>query len=153
MLQWLMNSAAPGDEIAFIYSGHGVDYNQYGTCIISHDLYYLTHGYVMEFILLADCSKKMIAIDCCFAGDFHDLCETGMIVATASNNSYSYDGDSSMENGVWTYYYMESLVTNEEVFNENAIDYAKAEMRAWGKTYHVRVTPKNTDDYDGYFDI
>ncbi|MBN2460160.1 MAG: caspase family protein [Candidatus Cloacimonetes bacterium] len=152
-LQWLMTSAAPGDEIAFIYSGHGVDYAQYGTCIISCDLYYITHSFVMEYLSLSNCTKKMVAIDCCYAGDFLGDSETGMIVATASTNSYSYDGDETMQNGVWTYYYMVALVDNEVIFNEDAAGYAKTQMKAWGRTYHVRVTPAVNDDYDGYFDI
>ncbi len=152
-LQWLVDNAIPGDEIAFIYSGHGTSYSNYGSCLISTDMYYLTHDYVMEFISVTDNTKKMIAIDACLVGDFHDNSEPGMIVATASKNSYSYDGEAWMSNGVWTYYYIEALVDNGEVFNENAADHAKSEMKAWGRTYHVRVTPTNSDDYEGYFDI
>lgn len=152
-LQWLVDNAVPGDEIAFIYSGHGTKYNQYGSCIISTDLYYLTHDYVMEFVHLSDNSKKMVAIDACMIGNFHDNAENGMIVATASTNTYSYDGEAWMENGVWTYYYLEDLVTNGEVFNEDASDYAKSNMKTWARQYHIRVSPSNTDMYEGYFDI
>lgn len=151
-LQWLANSAVPGDEIAFIYSGHGVSYGQSGSCLISTDMYYLTHDYAMEFVSAANCSKKMIAIDACEIGDFHDNSEPGMYIATASDRSYSYDGEAWMENGVWTYYYIE-ILEQGEVFNENAAEYAKNEMKIWGRTYHVRVTPKNTDAYEGFFDL
>lgn len=151
-LEWLMNSASPGDEIAFIYSGHGAMYGQNGSCIISADLYYITHDFIMEYVSLANCTKKMVALDACEIGDFHDNIETGMIVATASDRSYSYDGESWMQNGVWTYYYIESL-EGGEVFNENAMEYAKTQMKLWGRQYHIRVTPKNTDSYDGWFDL
>ncbi len=152
-LQWLADSAVPGDEIAFIYSGHGTKYNQYGSCIISTDLYYLTHDYVMEYVNAANNTKKMVSVDACMVGNFHDNAEAGMVVATASTNSYSYDGEPWMENGVWTYYYIEDLVDNGEIFNENASAYAKINMKAWAKQYNVRVTPATTDMYDGYFDI
>jgi len=152
-LQWLVDSAAPGDEIAFIYSGHGTKSGSNGSCIISSDLYYLTHDYVMEYISAVNTTKKMLAIDACMVGDFHDNATDSMIIATASDGSYSYDGESWMQNGVWTYYYIEALVNNGMVFNEDAMDYAKVEMKLWGKSHHVRVTPKNTDLYIGFFDI
>jgi len=41
-LQWLIDNAEPGDEIAFSYSGHGAKAPSYGSSIISADLYYVT---------------------------------------------------------------------------------------------------------------
>ena len=95
----------------------------------------------------------MLDVDACMIGDFHDNATDSMIVATASDGSYSYDGESWMQNGVWTYYYIEALVSNGVVFNEDAMGYAKAQMKTWGRSHHVRVTPKNTDLYTGFFDL
>jgi hypothetical protein len=149
-LQWLVDNASPGDEIAFSYSGHGDDPRPYGSCLISSDLYYVTHGYVMQYFNEANCTKKMVAIDACDIGDFHDDCETGTHMATASDNTYSYDAP-SLQNGAWTYYWIEG--TGTSVFEEDIAAYAKAGMKAWGRSVHVRVSPKNTDNYTGWFDI
>jgi len=152
-LEWLSNAAVAGDEIAFIYSGHGADYGTGGSSIISSDLYYVTHDFVMEYISSSNCTKKLIAIDACEIGDFHDNLETSMIIATASDRSYSYDGESWMQNGAWTYYYIESLVTNDAIFNEIAMEYTRSNMKTWGRANHLRVTPKNSDAYAGAMDI
>ena len=146
----LVANASPGDEIAFSYSGHGDDPRPYGSCLISTDLYYLTHGYVMQYFNAANCTKKMVAIDACDIGDFHDDCESGTHMATASDNTYSYDAP-ALQNGAWTYYWIEG--TGTSAFEEDIAEYARAGMKAWGKANRVRVTPKNTDMYTGWFDI
>ncbi|MFH1686902.1 MAG: caspase family protein [bacterium] len=149
-LQWLVANASPGDEIAFSYSGHGDDPVPYGSCLISTDLWYLTHGFVMQYFNAANCTKKMAAIDACMIGDFHDDCVAGTHMATASDNTYSYDAP-GLQNGAWTYYWIQG--TGTSVFEEDIAAYALAGMKAWAKTYHVRVSPKNTDMYTGWFDI
>lgn len=149
-LEWLVANAGPGDEIAFSYSGHGDDPRPYGSSLISTDLYYVTHGYVMQIFNSANCSKKMVAIDACMIGDFHEDCQDGTHMATASDNSYSYDVP-SLQNGAWTYFWIEG--TDTSAFEEDIAEYARAGMKAWGKANRVRVTPKNTDMYTGMFDI
>ncbi len=153
-LIWLRDNAQPGDEIAFCYSGHGNSYQGYGSCLISTDLYYITHEYIMQFIIDANTSKKMVAIDACKAGSFNRDAINGSIVATASDKSYSYDGEPWMSNGVWTYYYIETLENLGTIFNEDAIEYAETNMKEWANSYTgIRVTPKHKDLYTGKFDI
>lgn len=149
-LDWLIASASPGDEILFCYSGHGAKYLQYGSCLISTDLYYVTYGYVMQKFNSVSCSKKLVTIDACEAGSFLSAGETGSLIATASNNTYSYDAP-SLGNGAWTYYFLEGTASN--IYGEDVASYAEAGMRAWAKIYHVRVSPSHTDKYTGMFDI
>lgn len=149
-LEWLVAQAQPGDEIAFAYSGHGYKAPGYGSSIISTDLYYITHGYVMSYINGVDCTKKHVTLDACVISDFHGDCESGTLMATASTNSSSYDAP-GLENGAWTYYWLEGAETM--VFGEDIAEYAKDGMKAWAKIYKLRVSPKNTDMYTGWFDI
>jgi hypothetical protein len=104
-LNWLVSVAQPGDEIAFCYSGHGMKAPGYGSSIISTDLYYITHGYVMQIFNSANCTKKLVTLDACVIGDFLSDGQDGSIVATASRNSNSYDAP-DLNNGAWTYYFL-----------------------------------------------
>ncbi len=149
-LNWLISSASPGDEILFCYSGHGAKYANYGSCLISTDLYYITYGFVMQLFNSVDCSKKLVTIDACQVGSFLSAGENGSLIATASNNTYSYDAP-DLGNGAWTYYFLEGADNN--VFGEDIASYAEAGMKAWAKTYHLRVSPSHTDKYTGMFDI
>jgi len=149
-LNWLISSAQSGDEILFCYSGHGAKYAQYGSCLISTDLYYVTYGFVMQKFNSVNCSKKLITIDACEVGSFLSAGEDGSLIATASNNTYSYDAP-DLGNGAWTYFFLEG--TGSNVFGEDIASYAEAGMKAWAKTYHLRVSPNHTDKYTGMFDI
>ncbi|HDS00986.1 MAG TPA: caspase family protein, partial [candidate division Zixibacteria bacterium] len=149
-LQWLEAQAAAGDEIAFCYSGHGTKYPGYGSCIISTDMYYMTHGFVMQYINSAACTKKLVTLDACVIGDFHLDCQAGTFMATASTNSDSYDVY-AFEHGAWTYFFLEALNDLNYVYAEEVAPYAEAEMKAWAKPYHLRVSPAHTDAYEGMF--
>ncbi len=149
-LNWLVSSAQPGDEIAFCYSGHGMKAQGYGSSIISTDLYYITHGYVMQIFNSANCTKKLVTLDACVIGDFLSDGESGTIVATASRNSSSYDAP-DLQNGAWTYYFLEGA--GSLIFAEDVASYAEDGMKAWAQPYHLRVTPSHNDKYTGMFDI
>ncbi len=151
-LNWLASSAAPGDEIAFCYSGHGYKAPGYGSSIISTDLYYITHGYVMQIFNAANCTKKLVTLDACVIGDFHSDCQVGTLMATASNKSDSYDAP-DLNNGAWTYYWLEAAEDVGLPFGEDIAVYAEEGMAAWAAQYHLRVSPKHTDKYTGMFDI
>jgi hypothetical protein len=151
-LNWLVSSAQPGDEIAFCYSGHGAKAPGYGSSIISTDLYYITHGYVMQIFNSVDCSKKLAAMDACVLGDFHSDCQPGTMMATASRNSDSYDAP-DLQNGAWTYYFLEGVNSADLIYAEDVAAYAEDGMKAWAKPYRLRVSPIHTDKYTGMFDI
>lgn len=150
-LQWLINSAAPGDEIAFCYSGHG-GRSTAGSAIISADLYYVTHGYVMSYFNAANCTKKLATLDACVIGDFHLDVVTGTFMATASDNKNSYDAP-DLNHGAWTYYWLYGTETVGLVYAEDAAPYAESGMKAWASLYRLRVDPIHTDKYTGMMDM
>lgn len=150
-LQWLINSAGPGDEIAFCYSGHG-GRSTAGSAIISADLYYVTHGYVMSYFNAVNCGKKLVTLDACVIGDFHADVVNGTFMATASNRKNSYDAP-DLGHGAWTYYWLNGADVNNLVFAEDAAPYAEDGMRDWAALYRLRVDPKHTDAYEGQMDM
>lgn len=151
-LQWLINQAVPGDEIAFCYSGHGTKYSNYGSCIISTDLYLLTHGYVMQYFNAVNCTKKLMTLDACVVGDFHTDAMNGTMLATASTNTSSYDVP-AFENGAWTYFFLEAVNEQNLIYAEDCATYAETEMKAWAKPLRLKVSPTHTDKYLGKFDM
>ena len=151
-LDWLLAVAQPGDEIAFAYSGHGAKAPGAGSSLISTDLYYVTHAYVMERINGANCTKKHISLDACVIGDFHGDCETGSIMATASTRTNSYDAP-TLKHGAWTYYWLEAAEDLNMPYAEDIATYAEDGMADWAAIYHVKVSPKHTDKYTGMMDL
>jgi len=150
-LQWLIDNAQPGDEIAFCYSGHG-GRSPYGSAIISSDLYYVTHGYVMSYYNAVDCTKKLSTLDACVIGDFHSDTEAGTFMATASNRKDSYDAP-DLNHGAWTYYWLHGVENVGLIYAEDAAPYAEDGMKAWAAQYRIRVDPKHTDKYTGEMDM
>jgi hypothetical protein len=152
-LNWLKTVAVPGDEIAFFYSGHGTKIRPTGgSSIISRDLYYLTHTYVMGYLNGANCTKKTINLDACVIGDFHLDCKTGTVLSTASTSKYSYDA-ADLQNGAWTYYFLYAAQNLGMIYNEEISTYAEAQMKIWATAHKVKVDPKHTDMYTGDLDI
>lgn len=152
-LTWLQSAAAPGDEIAFFYSGHGTKIKPTGgSSIISRDLYYLTHTFVMGYLNGANCTKKTINLDACVIGDFHADCRTGTVLSTASTSKYSYDAP-DLQNGAWTYYFLYGAQNLGMIYNEEISTYAEAQMKIWAAAHRVKVDPKHTDMYTGDLDI
>lgn len=150
-LQWLVDNAEPGDEIAFCYSGHGMKSTE-GSAIISADLYYITHGYVMSYFNAANCTKKLATLDACVIGGFHEDVVDGTFMATASDRRYSYDAP-DLNHGAWTYYWLNGVEDNNLIYAEDAAPYAEDGMEAWASQYRLKVDPKHTDDYTGQMDM
>jgi len=146
-LQWLIDNAVPGDEVAFAYSGHG-GRSTAGSALVSADLYYVTHGYVMSYFNAVNCTKKLVTIDACVIGDFHLDVVAGTFMATASDNRNSYDAP-DLNNGAWTYYWIYGVEDVNLVYAEEAAPYAESGMKAWAALYRLRVDPKHTDSYAG----
>jgi len=142
--------SSAGNEIAFCYSGHGSKGN-----IISTDLYYIGTTWFQTKFANANSTKMMFCFDACQIGDMEKaLNAPGRIVITASGkNNYSYDGDATMKNGVFTYYQMEAFDDLGYIYVEPVCDYAIAEMIAWAKVRHIRVSPSYVDSYSGDMDL
>lgn len=135
------------DYVVFAYSGHGTEYSGYGSCIVSHDLYAITHGYIESLFSAAESPHIFFSFDACVIGDFQGLITANRVGAFASNNRYSYDGDASMQNGVFTYYQMEGWDIHT-IFEDDSA-YAVQEMKAWPPNPRIRVDPFYVDQFAG----
>ncbi|MCK4365788.1 MAG: caspase family protein [Thermoplasmatales archaeon] len=118
-------------ECVFFYSGHGSTYDGYNDgddeytdeAIVSADLYLILDGQLRERFSSFTSQKIAFIFDTCFSGGMNDLIGVhtpttydGRVVVTASDEyQYSWDGDESMQNGVFTYHYMDGLSTYNTV--------------------------------------
>ncbi len=146
----LVSLSSAGNEIAFCYSGHGGGGN-----IISTDLYYIGSGYLGTMFSYATSTKMMFSFDACEIGAMKNaLNATGRIVTVASSsNTYSYDGDYTMRNGVFTYYQMEGFEDLGYTCVEDDSEYAIDKMKEWAWEAGVDVGPSYVDSYYGCFDL
>jgi len=144
----LLASEDADDYVVFTYSGHGVKYKKYGSCMISTDMVYITHGWLEAKFDAADSSHIYFAFDACQIGDFKGLVKDGRVGAFASNRDYSYDGTPDMQNGVFTYYQMEGW--NQYASFEDDAAYAVQKMEEWASGYAgVNVDPFYVDAFAG----
>jgi len=146
----LASQSVAGNEIAFIYSGHGSRGN-----IVTTDLYYINYSWFKTKFSTAKSTKMMFSFDACQIGAMATaLNATGRVIAVASNKTvYSYDGDATMKNGVFTYYQMIGFDNLGYVYLEPDCDYACAQMKIWATANKVKVAPSYVDSYTGYFDL
>ncbi len=146
----LASQSIAGNEIAFVYSGHGSRGN-----IVTSDLYYINSTWFKTKFANATSTKMMFTFDACQIGAMAtDLNANGRVIAVASNKSiYSYDGDATMKNGVFTYYQMKGFDSMGYIYAEPDFQYACDQMIAWAKKARVRVAPSYVDSYTGNFDL
>ena len=146
----LASQSVAGNEIAFIYSGHGSRGN-----IVTTDLYYINYSWFKTKFSTAKSTKMMFSFDACQIGAMATaLNATGRVIAVASNKTiYSYDGDATMKNGVFTYYQMIGFDNLGYVYLEPDCDYACAQMKIWATANKVKVAPSYVDSYTGNFDL
>lgn len=136
------------DYVVFTYSGHGTRYGRYGSCIISHDMYLMTNSWFVSKFSNADSIHIYFTFDACQIGDFQKAVITNRLGAFASNKLYSYDGDATMKNGVFTYYQMDGWNLYTTFEQDSA--YAVQKMKEWAKKYAIRVDPFYVDKFTGY---
>ena len=145
----LMAAEDRDDYVVLTYSGHGYDYPGYGSCIISSDLTYITHGYFEQFFDTAESQHIYFTFDACEIGGFSGLVDNNRVGAFASNRRLSYDGLGDMHNGVFTYYQIEGWdAQNFDNFEDDG-NYAVTEFKAWAKQYRIRVDPFVSDTFTG----
>ena len=146
----LASQSIAGNEIAFVYSGHGSKGN-----IISTDLYYISYSWFKTKFSSAKSTKMMFTFDACQIGYMTTaLNATGRVIAVASNKTvYSYDGDATMKNGVFTYYQMLGFDQQGYIYAEPDFSYACTQMKAWATKNKVKVAPSYVDSYSGNFDL
>ncbi len=146
----LASQSIAGNEIALCYSGHGSRGN-----IVTTDLYYIASTWFKTKFSTAKSTKMMFCFDACQIGAMAtDLNATGRVIAVASNKTvYSYDGDATMKNGVFTYYQMIGFDQLGYTYLEPDCKYACDQMKIWASKNKVRVAPSYTDSYTGNFDL
>ncbi|MGE0089687.1 MAG: caspase domain-containing protein [Bacteroidales bacterium] len=146
----LASQSIAGNEIAFVYSGHGSKGN-----IVTTDLYYINYSWFKTKFSTAKSTKMMFTFDACQIGAMASaLKATGRVIAVASStNTYSYDGDATMKNGVFTYYQMVGLDQLNYIYFEPDCAYAVTKMKEWAKLNRVRVAPSYVDSYTGDLNI
>ncbi len=147
----LVANSVAGSSIAFCYSGHGYKGN-----MISTDMYYISASWLGSKFSTAASTKMAFAFDACQIGSFGSaLKKTGRVIALASGTSnYSYDGDATMKNGVFTYYQMLGFDQMGYVYYEPDCAYAVQGMKVWASQYRgIRVTPSYIDSYAGNLDL
>jgi hypothetical protein len=146
----LVSQSVAGSEIAFVYSGHGSRGN-----IVTTDLYYISSTWFKTMFATVQSTKMMFTFDACQIGAMAtDLNAAGRVIAVASSTkTYSYDGDATMQNGVFTYYQMIGFDQLNYIYAEPDFKYACDQMKIWASSAHVRVAPSYVDSYVGDFDL
>ena len=140
----LASRSVAGNTIFFVYSGHGYQGN-----MITTDMYYLSYTWLKNKFANSTSTKMGFTFDACNIGGFKTaLAKTGRVVAVASGtNNYAYDGNSTMKNGVFTYYQM--VGWSSYSYFEGDCSYACTKMKAWGTANGVSCTPSYGDNYSG----
>jgi hypothetical protein len=155
-INFLKDSARKNDEVVFFYSGHGargkandVDKELIDEAIVPYECtaqYLIWDGELAQMFSSFKTSRIIFIFDSCYAGGMTDLMADGRIVVMAcSESGLSYEF-STLENGQFTYYFVEqgilfgkadiwdhdadgSLGEASDVAVEEAFDYAKANCK------------------------
>jgi len=160
-IDWLDSWEGTDSEVVFFYSGHGSTYDGYDDgdveytdeAIVSADLKLILDGQLRAKFSTFESTKISLTFDTCHSGGMDDLVLNldGRIMVTAcTETQYSYDGNFEMQNGVFTYYYMQGL--NEHHVVESAFDYAEPLAQKFvDEEYGAIMNPQIFDYYSGDF--
>jgi hypothetical protein len=99
------------DMIAITYSGHGYYSRSYrDSGLVSTDEYLILSADVKSITDTYASGSVFMFLDCCNIGKYEDLVRTGWVAGIGSTTrTYTYDGTSDMQNGIYTYYAMEAI--------------------------------------------
>lgn len=153
-INWLKEKEGAGDEVVFFYSGHGArglkadaDKEVIDEGIVPYECTaesIIWDGNLASMFSGFDAARIILIFDSCYAGGMTDLKAEGRIIVMASTETgVSYES-SSLENGLFTYYFVEKgmlqgfantydyseVEGDEPATMEEAFDYAKAEVAA-----------------------
>jgi hypothetical protein len=151
-------------ECVFFYSGHGDWYEGYNDFdseyrdegIVAADYKLILDGQLRQKFTTFTSKKITFIFDCCFSGGMNDLIGAhvprnffGRTVSTACGESeLSYDGQSDLQNGVFTYYFIEGLYLHDTI--EDAFIYARPRARRYiWVNYREIMIPLLYDTYPG----
>jgi hypothetical protein len=163
-IDWMAQWEGPNSECVFFYSGHGSYYDGYNDgdteirdeSIICWELKHILDGFLRDAFSAYESQKIAFIFDSCFSGGMDDLIGahtpttyTGRVVVTACGETQlSYDGPDWMQNGVFTYYYMDGLYSYNTI--EGAFAYAAPLAHDWiSDNYGAIMNPQIYDQYAG----
>ena len=156
-IDWLESWEDEESEVVFFYSGHGITLNGFDDgdaeytdeAIVSADMYLILDGQLEQKFSTFESQKISFTFDTCFSGGMDDLAGSGrVVVAACDETEYSYEGTSSLQNGVFTYYYMQGLITYNTV--EEAFSYAEPLATAFvSDNYGEDMNPQIYDGDEG----
>jgi hypothetical protein len=146
-------------ECVFFYSGHGSTYDGYNDgdseytdeTIVSSDLYVILDGQLRNKFSTFSSQKISFIFDSCYSGGMDDLSGPGRVVVTACGETeLSYDGSATMQNGVFSFYYITGLYTYDSI--EEAFSYGAPLASGYmDDNYDIIMTPQLYDQYSGYW--
>lgn len=144
-------------ECVFFYSGHGSTYDGYNDgdaeytdeTIVGADLTVILDGQLRARFSSYASQKLTFIFDSCYSGGMDDLAGPGRVVVAASaEEQLSWDGSAQMENGVFSYYFLEGLANFNTV--EGAFAYAVTPAHDFVlNAYNEIMDPVMTDQFDG----
>jgi hypothetical protein len=142
-LQALAANEDGDDKVAFCYSGHGYYYKAYReSTLVSSDEWLILASTIKSITDTFESQHVLMFLDCCNAGTFSTLVQTGWVAGIGSTKtSYTYDGDDTMKNGIYTYYAMVA-VANGMIYAEDIFAYAAQMFNA--------ATPGTASTYDSF---
>jgi len=155
-------------ECVFFFSGHGTTYDGYDDGddeytdegIVATDNVIILDGQLRAKFSTFASKKITFVFDTCFSGGMDDLIGEyteyeydGRTVATACDeDGYSYDGDETLLNGVFTYFFIEGLYSNNNI--EDAFSYAEPLAHNWvQQNYGENMNPQLYDTYMGNWEF
>lgn len=155
-------------ECVFFFSGHGSTYDGYNDgdteytdeAVVATDNVMILDGQLRAKFSTFTSKKITLIFDTCYSGGMDDLIGVhtsttydGRTVVTACDeNELSYDGQSDLQNGVFTYYFIEGLYTINNV--EDAFSYANPLAQQYvQQNYGSTMNPKLYDTYTGKWEF
>jgi hypothetical protein len=158
-ISWMEDNEGADSECVFFYSGHGTTTkdsdgdegrgDKVDEAIVCWELKGILDDDLVEAFAGFESTKIALIFDSCFSGGMDDLAGTGRVVVTACKETqYSYDGPSSMQNGVFSYYYISALASEGTI--EGAYDASADSAHDFiFQYYHAKMDPQLYDGYSG----
>ncbi|MCK5562518.1 MAG: caspase family protein [Thermoplasmata archaeon] len=156
-ISWMRDWEGPDSECVFFYSGHGSTYDGYNDgdtedrdeSIITWGLKHILDGFLRDAFAGFESSKLTFIFDSCYSGGMDDLAGPGRVVVTAcGEEQLSFDGSSAMQNGVFSYYFLDGLYQYNTI--EGAFTYGAPLATAWAaENYDATMNPQIYDQYSG----
>ena len=150
-LFWILDSHDADDWLAITYSGHGIYVGQYRcSAWISSDEYLVLQTDIKTSITDNFVSTHVFMfLDCCNAGTFSKCVSTGWVAGIGSaKNTYTYDGNSDMQNGYYTWMAMYAIDTEGYIYAEDICEFAEVNFE-----YYTPGRASTVDQYSGMMDI